>query len=385
MVGPSISTGSVIITRWSRSAATGACTWTGGTPAELWRDYWEVATDTGLLCVLYRDLLAEGWFLERVYAMRSRMSSCTRTVASRCWMGRPRPRRCWIAPPSWAWRRWRSPTTMACTPPCALAWPPSERGIHPIIGAELTLEDERHLVLLAENRRGLPQPLLADQPRAAGRHEKERARLAWAHLPGQHRGADRPHRLPAGRAGGAAPGRGPRRSAPPRAGELRELFGPGRLYVELQHHLRPDDDALVGDLADLAREARLPLVATNNVHYARREGHRLQDVLTAIRHNQPVARMPQPALYPNSEYYLKSAAEMAALFADYPEALAQHARDRRALPGGPGFPRRRRMPPVPETLRRRPDERLAALCAAGLPRCYPRTTAAAWSTAGATS
>ena len=36
--------------------------------AELWRDYWEVATDGGLLCVLYCDLLTEEWFLERVYA-----------------------------------------------------------------------------------------------------------------------------------------------------------------------------------------------------------------------------------------------------------------------------------------------------------------------------
>jgi hypothetical protein len=38
------------------------------TPAELWRDYWELATDGGLLCVLYCDLLTEEWYLERVYA-----------------------------------------------------------------------------------------------------------------------------------------------------------------------------------------------------------------------------------------------------------------------------------------------------------------------------
>jgi hypothetical protein len=36
-------------------------------PAELWRDYWEVATDTGLLCVIYHDLVVEGWALERIY------------------------------------------------------------------------------------------------------------------------------------------------------------------------------------------------------------------------------------------------------------------------------------------------------------------------------
>lgn len=34
---------------------------------EIRRDYWEVATDTGLLCVLYHDLSGDAWYLERVY------------------------------------------------------------------------------------------------------------------------------------------------------------------------------------------------------------------------------------------------------------------------------------------------------------------------------
>jgi hypothetical protein len=38
--------------------------WTDG---EVWRDYWEVTTDTGLLCVLFHDGRSEAWFLERVY------------------------------------------------------------------------------------------------------------------------------------------------------------------------------------------------------------------------------------------------------------------------------------------------------------------------------
>ena len=36
------------------------------TDAVVWRDYWEVTTDTGLLCTLFRNLLTDGWFLERV-------------------------------------------------------------------------------------------------------------------------------------------------------------------------------------------------------------------------------------------------------------------------------------------------------------------------------
>lgn len=34
---------------------------------ELWRDYWEVTTDSGLLCVLYHDLVVGDWILERIY------------------------------------------------------------------------------------------------------------------------------------------------------------------------------------------------------------------------------------------------------------------------------------------------------------------------------
>ena len=34
---------------------------------EVWRDYWEVTTDSGLWCVLYRDLLTDEWYLERIY------------------------------------------------------------------------------------------------------------------------------------------------------------------------------------------------------------------------------------------------------------------------------------------------------------------------------
>ena len=37
------------------------------TMTEVWRDYWEVTTDSGLLCVLYRDLLQDVWHLERLY------------------------------------------------------------------------------------------------------------------------------------------------------------------------------------------------------------------------------------------------------------------------------------------------------------------------------
>lgn len=252
-----------------------------------------------------------------------------------------------------------------------------ERGIHPVIGAEVTLEDERHLVLLAENQAGY-RNLCYLLSRAQLDHEKGAARLAWAHLPDHVEGLIA---LTGCRRGVVAAPllAGDRAGAQRALGALVELFGRERLYVELQHHLHPDSDALVEGLAELARAARLPLVATNNVHYAKREGHRVQHLLHAIDRNEPLAAC-RNQLHPNSEYYLKTGAELAPLFAAYPEALAhtteiaarcQVALDFRSLA----------IPPLP-ALERPPDVELAARCADALPRLYPRNADAAWQQLG---
>ena len=84
------------------------------------------------------------------------------------------------------------------------------------------------------------------------------------------------------------------------------------LYVELQHHLLPDDDWLVGELARLAHEAGLPTVVTNDAHYALRSDRELQDVLVSIRHGQDLEAAAH-LRRPNAEYALKDGAELAAL------------------------------------------------------------------------
>ncbi len=94
---------------------------------------------------------------------------------------------------------------------------------------------------------------------------------------------------------------------------LRRLFGAdGRLYVELQHHLLPDDDWLVAELSRLAQEAGLPTVVTNGAHYALRSDRELQDVLVCIRHGKDLESSAH-LRRPNAEYGLKSGAELAAL------------------------------------------------------------------------
>jgi error-prone DNA polymerase len=93
---------------------------------------------------------------------------------------------------------------------------------------------------------------------------------------------------------------------------LCRLFGKGQLYVELQHHLVPDDDWLVAELARLASAAGVPTVVTNGVHYALRSDRELQDVLVAIRHGLDLEASAH-LRRPNAEYALKSGAELAAL------------------------------------------------------------------------
>src|SRR5688572_28011847 len=65
---------------------------------------------------------------------------------------------------------------------------------------------------------------------------------------------------------------------------LRDTFGRGGFWVEVQRQLLAEDKRLSGELAELAERLRVGPLATNTVLYARPEGRRLQDVLTCVKH-----------------------------------------------------------------------------------------------------
>jgi DNA polymerase III alpha subunit len=90
--------------------------------------------------------------------------------------------------------------------------------------------------------------------------------------------------------------------------------GPGSagFFVELSHHLLPDDDWLVSESAGLAEALGLPVVTTNDVHYARPEDRELADVLAAIRHGRSLDTLGD-LRRPDGESYLKAGTEMLAL------------------------------------------------------------------------
>ncbi len=177
-------------------------------------------------------------------------------------------------------------------------------GIDAIIGSELTVEDGSRLVLLVENERGYAN-LCELISGAQLRGSKGDARLHIEDLDGRSDGL-------------IALTRSVDRI---RVGMLRALFGE-RCYLELQHHLTPQDVERNECLVRLARDMRVPYVATNGVVYARRGDAQLADILACVKETIPLdeARA-QHRLRPNAEYHLKSAAAMRAIFRDHPEAL----------------------------------------------------------------
>src|SRR3954452_5536899 len=104
-----------------------------------------------------------------------------------------------------------------------------------------------------------------------------------------------------------------------RCRQLSALFG-DRLYIELQRHGRPEQKQVEPGLLDLAYAQGIALVATNEPFYGRREDFEAHDALICIAEGRMVAESERRQL--SAEHYFKSRAEMMALFADLPEALA---------------------------------------------------------------
>ncbi len=109
------------------------------------------------------------------------------------------------------------------------------------------------------------------------------------------------------------------------AREYASIFAKGDFFIELQDHGLAEQKAVNPLLVDLARKLDLPLVATNDVHFARREDAESQDVLVCIQTNRKVSD-PDRLKFSTDQFYFKSAAEMAALFRDYPEAIQNTGR-----------------------------------------------------------
>ncbi len=107
--------------------------------------------------------------------------------------------------------------------------------------------------------------------------------------------------------------------------EYIDIFGKDNYFLEIQNHDIPEEKTAAEGLRQLAQEFGIGLVATNDLHYVRREDAEAQDVLLCI---QTTSNVDDPGRmrFPNDSFYLKSAEEMAELFGSYPEALENTCR-----------------------------------------------------------
>jgi DNA polymerase-3 subunit alpha len=206
-----------------------------------------------------------------------------------------------------------------------------QHGVKPIIGVEGYLspgsrfekqrrdsaEPYTHLTLLAENETGYHNLLrLVSQASIEGFFYKPR--MDRELLARHHEGIV----ATSGCLGGEACQRllkGDRAGATAVLAEFRDIFGADSYFVELMDHGLPEDRRVNPELVACARDLGIPLLATNDLHYTRKADAIPHEVLLCIQTGAVLAD-PKRFKFDAEEFYLKSPAEMRALFADYPEA-----------------------------------------------------------------
>ena len=104
------------------------------------------------------------------------------------------------------------------------------------------------------------------------------------------------------------------------AHEYSDMFGRGNFFLEIQDHKLDQDRIVIPALSRLSKESGIPLVATNDAHYMRKDDARAHEIMLCIQTGKTMSdtnrmRFTQP------EFYLKSRAEMAALFGEFDGAV----------------------------------------------------------------
>ena len=209
-------------------------------------------------------------------------------------------------------------------------------GIKPIIGCEIYVarrrmedrvhgidNDPYHLVLLCENRQGYENLChLVSDAFTEGFYGKPR--VDFERLERYHEGLIA---TSACLAGGVAQHllEDDYAAAKDYALKMAEIFGPEHFYLELQDHGIEEQIAVNQGVMRLARETGLPLIATNDAHYLRKEDASMQDVLLCVQTGKTVDDTNRMK-FQTEEFYLKSEEEMRQLFPNCEEAIENTAK-----------------------------------------------------------
>src|SRR4051794_9704417 len=205
-------------------------------------------------------------------------------------------------------------------------------GLHPIVGMEAYLAEGKasardrksyHLLLLAENNTGY-QNLLKLASKASLEGFYYRPRIDLEMLQKHHEGIIATSACLGGPVANNFLHEKPD-SAISYAGTLAEIFGPERFFIEIQDHGIKEQVQVNRDLIPLARKLNLPIVATNDVHYCKREDAPFQDVLVCVQTNS-VLSDPKRLKTESDQLYFKSPDEMEAVFGEVPGALSNTIR-----------------------------------------------------------
>ncbi|WP_237745058.1 error-prone DNA polymerase [Kribbella catacumbae] len=206
-----------------------------------------------------------------------------------------------------------------------------------VFGAELSLEltkpqngmadpEGSHLLVLAERQEGyhrlagaITEAQLRGQEKGRPIYDLEELAAIgednWLILTGCRKGLVRRALELGGQADGPA-------AAARELDRLTALFGKDRVVVELIDHALPTDTTRNAVLARLAADAGLPVIATNNVHYAQPRRHKLAAAIAAVRARRSLDAM-DGWLPPAGTAHLRSGEEMLARFHRYDGAVAR--------------------------------------------------------------
>ena len=104
-------------------------------------------------------------------------------------------------------------------------------------------------------------------------------------------------------------------------GEYTDIFGRDNFYLEVMDHGMEEEKLANRGIVELSRKLNLPLVATNDVHYLRKEHAKAHEIMLCI---QTGSKLDDPKRFRFSgpEYYFKSPAEMHEIFKEIPEAVS---------------------------------------------------------------
>src|SRR3989441_221792 len=211
-----------------------------------------------------------------------------------------------------------------------------QRGVKPILGCEVYIapgsrhtksgnpgETANHLVLLAETNEGYHNLIkLVSAGYTEGFYYKPRLDKE---LLAQH--AQGLIGLSSCLKGEVAEGLSHQqeRKAMEAAGAYRDILGPGNFFLEMQWHGIDEQRVVNSGLPAIARDLALPLVCTNDVHYLLEADAHPHDILLCIGTGKAVSD-PKRLRYEAKQFFLKSPAEMAEAFKDFPDALANSVR-----------------------------------------------------------